>query len=96
MIKYNESDLKDMLAKEPARYRAEIGDMAPDERKSLREWVKSGCSAYDNPCGLCQENGHPFDYITALRINGDMMNNPKGYSLGPNAGSWAGDKTIPF
>ena len=82
MIKYPKKELKDMLRKELKRYEATIGHMMPEERKELREWVSAGNSPYDNPCLLCGEDGRLMDYITAIRIDEDMMENPEDYHFG--------------
>lgn len=38
----------------------------------ILEWVKSGNSVYSNPWYLCDEGGHPMDYITAMRTVPDL------------------------
>jgi hypothetical protein len=60
-------------------YEAAIGDMTPEERDELRKWAADGHSPYDNPCFLYGEDGRIMDFITAIRIDEDMMNNPEDY-----------------
>ena len=60
-------------------YESKIGDMTEPERDELRKWVADGNSPYGNPCLLYGENGHILDFITAIRIDEDMMRNPEDY-----------------
>ena len=60
-------------------YEAKIGDMTSQERDDLHKWVASGRSPYENPCLIYGENGRILDYITAIRIDEDMMRNPDDY-----------------
>jgi len=82
MDKYTEKDLKDMLRKELKQYEAEIGVLTPEERIELREWVKDGNSVHCNPWDMADGDGRLMDYITAIRINDDMCDNPENYNFG--------------
>jgi len=73
---------KDMLRKEMALYVQTIGSMTEREKKDLRDWVKSGNSVYDNPYFLYVDNGFPMDYINAIRINQEMMDEPDCFRWG--------------
>jgi hypothetical protein len=76
MLKYTEKELRRAALE---KYEAGIGPMTPEERKELHAWVSRGRSVYDNPEYLYTENGYPFDFITAIRIAEDMINNPEDY-----------------
>jgi len=82
MIKYTKKEVEAVLREEFKKYEAAIGTMTPEERKELHEWAAARNSAYDNPCLLWDDDGHPFDFITALRIDEDMRSNPEDYHFG--------------
>jgi len=42
-------------------------DMTPEERQDLLAWIRGGNSVYDNPWYMASEEGHPMDYISAVR-----------------------------
>ena len=90
-IKYTKKDIKYPHHEELMEYETKIGDMTSAERIGLRKWVADGYSPYENPCLLYSEDGCIMDYITAIRINEDMENNPDEYSWGSNS-----DDSIPF
>ena len=69
------------LRRELKAYMGSIGELNADEMECLREWVADGNSVYDNPYYLYTEYGDPFCYITAIRINADMMENPEDYGI---------------
>jgi hypothetical protein len=71
-----------MLRTELKRYEESFGYMTPEERKELREWVKKDNSVYSNPWHMADEDGRLMDYITAVRINDDMCDNPGNYNFG--------------
>ena len=79
MDKLMKKERKSILKKELKEYEAKIGTITAEEREELRNWVSGGNSPYDNPCLLYEECGHPMDFITAIRINEDMINNPSDY-----------------
>jgi len=81
MIKYTEKDRKDMLRKELKQYIVTFGEMTPEELNEVHRWVKKGNSVHDNPCYLADEDGRVMDYITAIRINDDMCDNPEKYNF---------------
>jgi len=74
-----DKELRDLLRKELKEYEQTIGDLTPDEREELREWVKMGRSVYDNPWYISMGNGWPIDYIKASRIFDEILNNPEIY-----------------
>jgi hypothetical protein len=88
----------DMLRSQLKEYELAIGDMTEEERTDLREWVSAGNSVYCNPHLLYEESGSPFDYITAIRIAGDMLRNPEGYRISPGSGLCADaeNDALPF
>jgi hypothetical protein len=65
--------LKAYLNKELRDYLRKIGALTAEENKDLRDWVASGNSVYDNSCLLYDDSGGPMDYITACRINTEMI-----------------------
>jgi hypothetical protein len=70
------------LRRELKEYEASIGDLTPDERSELREWVAAGNSVYANPGLLANEDGGPLCFIEGIRICADMEDNPGGYVFG--------------
>ena len=68
-----------MLRRELKEYEATIGELTQEERRELRKWVADGNSVHVNPGWMCSESGHPMDFITAIRIEEDMRNNPEDY-----------------
>lgn len=42
--------------------------MNSEERAELRQWVMDGNSPYDNGWNLCDEDGCPLDFVSAMRI----------------------------
>ena len=84
MVQYIQCTRKEhmeLLRRELTDYEIWIGGMTADERKGLHKWVADGSSPYGNPWGYCQESGHAVDYIMAIRIIEDMLNNPDDYRL---------------
>jgi len=79
MTNYTKKDRKNVLHSELKQYEATIGHISPEERKSLYEWVAAGNQAICNPYCLCEENGNPMDYITAIRLIEDMNRHPENY-----------------
>ncbi len=63
---------KDFLRRKLKEYIGTIGIMTEDEKKELHEWVAAGNSVHDNPYYNYGEDGHPMDYITAIRFNRDL------------------------
>ena len=57
-------------------YLRTIGHTTPEERGKLRSWIKSTGTAYGNPWDIYEENGHLMDYISAMRIIGEMQKDP--------------------
>jgi len=42
--------------------------MSSNEHAELRQWVMAGNSPYDNGWNLCDEDGCPLDFVSAMRI----------------------------
>ena len=42
--------------------------MNSEEHAELRQWVMDGNSPYDNGWNLCDEDGRPLDFVSAVRI----------------------------
>jgi len=76
-------DVKDMPSKNLREYEAAIGNVTPEERKELREWVAAGNQAICNPYYLYGDDGHLLDYISAARIAVDMRRHPEDYHPRP-------------
>ena len=64
---------KTFLLKELREYMRTVGGMTEDEKNDLHEWVASGNSAYDNPYYYSDDRGQPMDYISAMRVNDEML-----------------------
>ncbi len=47
--------------------------MRKEERRELHEWVSRGRSPYDNGDYLCDSDGYPLDFISALRMNQELQ-----------------------
>ena len=81
-LPYTRKEYMALLSRELEEYKAKIDDMTVAEHKDLRKWVADGYSPYENPCLFCDGDGYVMDYIQALRIEEDMINNPEDYSCG--------------
>lgn len=64
------ADQKEYLI-ELLRQYEEKTPMNSEERAELRQWVMEGNSPYDNGWYLCDEDGCPLDYVSAMRIARD-------------------------
>ena len=71
MTQFDLKQLDEYLRREACECLLDM-DVTPDERREVLEWVKSGNSVYNNPWYLCDEGGHPMDYITAMRTVPDL------------------------
>ena len=78
---YTKREIRDALRRELKQYEASVGDLAPDERKSLHEWVADGNSVRDNPSLIAGEDGNPLCYIAAIRLIADMLDHPEDYGI---------------
>jgi hypothetical protein len=47
-------------------------DMTPQERQDLLAWVKEGESVRSNPWLMCDEQGNPMDYLSAMRAADEL------------------------
>ena len=90
--------IRDMLRSQLKEYELTIGDMTDEERIHLHEWVSAGNSVYENPHLLYEENGNPFDYITAIQITVNTLCNPGDYRISPGSGLCADleNDALPF
>jgi hypothetical protein len=68
---YQAKDIKAFIKHEAAAY-LKTQKMTPPERKDLLEWVKDGNSVHNNPWLLYSEEGHPLDFLDAMRITEDL------------------------
>jgi len=84
-----DKERRDLLRKELREYEQTIGDLTPDERKELREWIKTGRSVYDNPWYISMGNGWPLDYIKASRTFDEILGNPDLYCTDGSTASGA-------
>ena len=78
---YTKKEIRDVLRRELKQDETSIGDLAPDERKALHEWVAGGNSVYDNPSLIAGEDGNPLCFIAAIRLVADMWNHPEDYGI---------------
>jgi hypothetical protein len=78
---YTKREIRDVLRRELKQYEISIGDLTPDERKTLNEWVADGNSVWNNPSCIAGEDGSPLCYITAIRLVADMWNHPEDYGI---------------
>jgi len=68
-----DKSLKAFLHKELKGYVRSAGCMTEGEKNGLHEWVASGNSVYDNPYYYSDDCGQPMDYISAVRVNDEML-----------------------
>ena len=65
------------------RYLKQFPDATPEEKKSLRSWVRSGHSPYENGDYIANDSGGPMDFINALRFLEDeyqeLLKDPEAY-----------------
>ena len=78
---YTKREIRNVLRRELKQYEASVGDLSPDERKELHQWVADGNSVYENAFWLAGEDGNPLCYIAAMRLVSDMLNHPEDYSF---------------
>ena len=60
-------ELRKILLKDFSCYIKAVS-MSTGEYAELCRWVQSGHSPYDNAWYITTEDGHPMDYINALRL----------------------------
>jgi len=70
---YSKKAYRAFLSKELKEYEASIADLTEQERKGLHEWVGNGNRVVENPCCYCDESGRPMDYISAVRLDEDII-----------------------
>ena len=78
---HTKREIRNALRRELKQYEASVGDLAPDERKALHQWVADGNSVYDNAYWLAGEDGNSLCYISAMRLVADMLSHPEDYSF---------------
>ena len=61
-----ENERKEFLRKELREYE-KATQMTEDERKAVREWVKSGHSVHENSSMACHDGGYPLDFLDVYR-----------------------------
>lgn len=54
-------------------YLRTIPDITKEEKASLLNWLKEGNSPYSNDCYASDRNGHPLDYINAMRAEQEAI-----------------------
>lgn len=64
------AELRNILSAQFQEYEKAM-DMSIEERRELYQWVRSGHSPYDNGWYICDEDGCPLDFVSALRITED-------------------------
>jgi len=69
------------------KYEQMFGEMTPEEKYELREWIANGNSVNSNPFLICGENGCLMDFVEASRVAEDMAANPGGYGGADDDGS---------
>lgn len=74
---YSEKEIKDFLHAELTEYEEKFGGMTGEECHNLREWVRDGNSVYSNPFIYSDGDGYPMDYISAIRVNEEMIAHPE-------------------
>ena len=78
---HTKREIRNVLRRQLKQYEASIGDLTPDERKALHQWVTDGNSVYDNASWLAGEDGNPLCFIAAIRLEADMFSHPEDYSF---------------
>ena len=48
-------------------------NMTENDKKELAKWVSDGNSPLNNPWYMCRDDGRPFDFITALHLINEMV-----------------------
>lgn len=78
-------------------YLKDFPDVTAEERKALREWVKSGHSPYENGDYVATESGGPMDFIHARRFleeeYQEYLKDPEGYHSSPDTGKQVPDES---
>ena len=64
-------------------YLKRFPDATPEEKQTLRRWVNSGHSPYENGDYIVNDDGGPMDFISALRFweaeYQEYLKDPKAY-----------------
>lgn len=63
---------REFLTEQLKKYEKEM-KMTSEERQELHKWVARGRSPYDNGDYICDENGCPMDFVSALRFMDEQM-----------------------
>ena len=78
---YTKREIRNVLRRELKLYEASVGDLTPNERKALHQWVADGNSVYENARWLAGEDGNPLCFIAAIRLEDDMLRHPEDYGF---------------
>lgn len=57
-----------ILRQQLREYLRGFSDATSEEIAAVRDWVKEGNSPYENGDYVCDEKGHPLDFINTMRF----------------------------
>jgi len=75
---YTEEELKAYRKEALREYESRFPDMTDAERAKLRKWYRLGNDIYSNPSQIHGENGWPLDFISALRLEAELVDELEG------------------
>ena len=96
MVAFSKRKLKNFVQEQLKEYKATLGAITAEELELLNDWTAKPNSPFVNPWFLCEENGQPFDFISAFRIITDMRDNPSDYLPNADSPNAANEYEIPF
>jgi len=63
---------RELLLEQLKQYKKEM-KLTKAEIQELEKWVANGRSPYDNGDYICGEDGYPLDFISAMRVEQEMI-----------------------
>jgi len=75
---YTEEELRRYRKEALRKYESRFPDLTAAERAELRKWYRQGNDVYSNPSQICRENGWPLDFISASRLEADLVDELEG------------------
>ena len=75
---YTKEELRKYRKEVLLEYESRFPDMTEAERVELKKWYRQGKDIYSNPNQICGENGWPLDFISASRLEADLVDELEG------------------
>ncbi len=89
-LKRWKTEYRNRCLREMTQYLKKFPDATPEEKRALKNWVRSGHSPYENGDYIATEFGVPMDFISACRLQEelyqDYLKNPEKFCNDPEIG----------